>query len=131
MKKFDVQFTGDKAVLKKLGDFGGKRATERTKKMLTVVGKEMKAAAQKNVSRPPPGHPQKRSGDLYRSIKYKTKLSKTVATVVVFTNLNYGMYLEIGFTSTLTGVKVGPYPWLGPAFTEVVIKNASKRRWNF
>lgn len=114
-----------KVILANIDKFTMYRVPKVVADELHDIGEEIKKKAKENVDRAPPDHPQVRTGKLQKSFKFRVRKTKWRQTLRVYTKVEYASYLEHGFIHS-SGRRVGPYPFLGPAFKEVTKK---KRKW--
>jgi hypothetical protein len=83
--------------------------------------------------RPPPFREHQDTGDLMRSIKAEPESRGFLETTRVGTSLDYGVYLEFGWTNPDSG-NHWRYPWLMPALEQARqesadIARSTARRW--
>ena len=84
-------------------------------KRMRTIGEEVEVNARGVMRRQPmpsrPGHPPRiDTGVLVKSIMSETHRSQNSIETRVGTNIDYGLYLELGTE------KMAPRPWLRPAF---------------
>ena len=80
-----------------------------------------------------PGSEHIDTGDLRDSIQIRSEQRGFLKTGVVFTDLEYGLYLEMGWTNPFSG-NHWRYPWLMPAMEEARqdwanVARSTGRRW--
>lgn len=80
-----------------------------------------------------PGSEHIDTGDLRDSIQIRSESRGFLKTGVVFTDLEYGLYLEMGWTNPYSG-NHWRYPWLMPAMMEARenwadVARSTGRRW--
>lgn len=99
---------------------------ERLRNMMMALGEQAKEYAQKNVKKGkgPSPHPHKKhwwhnfkwedTGALAESVQVRYRQAGFLRTVTIYTDLDYGMYLELGFRGP-SGMFYR-YPWMKPAY---------------
>lgn len=103
-----------------------------------AFAEEAAAVARRNVSQGqgPGPHPHVTehddTGALRDSIRVRSEHRGFLESAAIYTDLEYGLYLEWGFTSR--GGRFFRYPWLAPAVEEVrhkvdAIARSTGRRW--